>query len=142
MDVRRRLILALLGGAASVVAGCTRDLDPATMQLTGTGGNTGATDARVKADSQCQYDVDAVRVSTDDAGVACLYLIAPPDPNLAVDRFRIVVDGVPLPPDPTNGWTYTDATQRVVQIVGPTCDAINAGNVRTVWVEWYCYGIA
>ena len=70
MDVRRRFIIALLGLAASVVAGCTRDLDPATMQTTGSGGASGAagsggrnsppTDARAKVDSLCQYDVDAV----------------------------------------------------------------------------------
>jgi hypothetical protein len=152
MDVRRRFIIGLLGVAASVGAGCTRDLEPVTMQMTGSGGASGAagsggrtsppTDARGQADSKCQYDVDAVPVSTENTGDACLYLIAPPDPNLPVDAFRIVVDGVQLLPDATNGWTYTDATERVFRIVGPTCDAIKAGTVQTVWVEWYCYGIA
>ena len=65
MDVRRRFIIALLGIAASVVAGCTRDLDPGTMQTTGpggamrhgwrhdrAGGNTPAIDARAKVDSR------------------------------------------------------------------------------------------
>ena len=55
---------------------------------------------------------------------------------MPVEAFRIIVDGVQLPQDSTNGWTYTDATQRVVRIVGPTCDAVKAGAVQTVWVEW------
>ena len=106
----------------------------------GTGGGTGATDARVKADSRCQYDVDAVPASVDGGGDPCMFLIEyPADPNL--DAFRIIVDGVRLQPDPTDGWTYTDITQRVVRIVGPTCDAIKAGTVQMIWVEFYCYGI-
>ena len=156
MDVRRRFIIAWLGIAASVVAGCARDLNPGTMQMTGTGGamtgtggvmtgaggNTGAIDARVKADAACQYDVDAVRVSTENAGDACLFLIAhPTDPDVPVEAFRIIVDGVQLPQDSTNGWTYTDATQRVVRIAGPTCDAVKAGTVQAVWIEWICTGI-
>ncbi len=151
MDVRRRFTIALLGLAASVVAGCTRDLEPATMQTTGSGGASGAagsggrnsppTDARAKVDSLCQYDVDAVHVSTENTGDACLYSITPPDADVPVDAFRIIVDGVQLPQDSTNGWTYTDATQRVLRIVGPTCDAVKAGAVQTVWVEWYCAGL-
>ena len=108
----------------------------------GGGGNTEATDARVKADSACLYDVDAVHVSTENASDACLFVIDhPTDTNAQGEDFRIVVDGIPLMPDPTNGWTYTDATQRVVRIVGPACDAFKAGAVQTVWVEWYCTGI-
>ena len=151
MDVRRRFIIALLGLAASVVAGCTRELEPATMQTTGSGGASGAagsggrnsppTDARAKVDSLCQYDVDAVHVSTENTSDACLYSITPPDADVPVDAFRIIVDGVQLPQDSTNGWTYTDATQRVLRIVGPTCDAVKAGAVQTVWVEWYCSGL-
>src|SRR3954447_17130649 len=127
MEVRCRFTFVVLGIATCVAAGCTRDLDPATMQMTGTGGimtgsggNPGATDARVKTDSACQYDVDAVHVSTENSSDACLFLIEyPTDANLPSDAFRVVVDGVRLPQDPTNGWTYTDATQRVVRIVGP-----------------------
>ena len=149
MEVRCPFVIALLGVAASVAAGCTRDLDPGTMQMTGTGGvmtgsggNTGSTDARVKVDAACQYDVDAVRVSTENAGDACLFSIEyPTDPDVPIEAFRIIVDGVELPEDSTNGWTYTDATQRVVRIAGPTCDAVKAGAVQTVWIEWICTGI-
>jgi len=51
-------------------------------------------------------------------------------------------DGVRLQSDPANGWTYTDITQRVVRIAGPPCDAIKAGTVQMIWIEFYCYGIA
>ena len=37
------------------------------------GRNSPPTDARVKVDSLCQYDVDAVHVSTENTGDACLY---------------------------------------------------------------------
>ncbi len=120
----------------SGAGGATSDAGP------GTGGSQGATDARIKADSMCQYDVDAVPASVDGGGDPCTFLIEPPDPTLPVDAYRIIVDGVQLLPDPTNGWTYTDATQRVFRIVGPTCDAIQAGTVQTIWVEFYCVGIA
>ena len=99
------------------------------------------TDARVKADSQCLYDADAVPASVDGGVDPCAFLIEyPADPNL--DAFRIIVDGVRLQSDPTNGWTYTDITQTVFRIAGPTCDAIKAGTVQTIWIEFYCYGIA
>ena len=148
IDARRGFIVAMLGVATFLVAGCTRDLDSVTTQMTGTGGimtggggNTGATDARVKSDSACMYDVDAVHVSTENASDACLFRIDYPTGDVPVEAFRIIVDGLPILQDPTNGWTYTDATQRVVRIVGPTCDAFKAGAVQTVWVEWYCTGI-
>jgi hypothetical protein len=152
MDARRGFVIAVLGGATFLAAGCTRGLDSAATQMMGTGGvmsgagggggNTEATDARVKADSVCLYDVDAAHVSTENASDACLFAIDyPTDTNAQGEDFRIVVDGIPLMRDPTNGWTYTDATQRVVRIVGPACDAFKAGAVQTVWVEWYCTGI-
>lgn len=151
MNVRRRVVISLLGAWTLVAVGCARDLGSGSGQSTGNGGAGGdagtgdrvtATDARLKADSQCQYDVDAVHVSTENPGDACLFAVPAPDPTLPVDRFRIVVDGVELAPDSINGWGFTDATQRVVRIAGPACDAIKAGTVQTVWVEWYCYGIA
>jgi hypothetical protein len=149
MGARRDLIVAMFGVATFLAAGCTRDLDSATMPMTGTsgimtggGGNRGATDARVKADSACMYDVDAVHVSTENASDACLFRIDyPTATGIPVEAFRIIVDGLPILQDPVNGWTYTDATERVVRIVGPTCDAFKAGAAQTVWVEWYCTGI-
>jgi hypothetical protein len=154
MDARRVLVLLVLGGCAGAGAACSGSLAPAPMGMRGAGGATGdagagtggstvATDARAKADSLCQYDVDAVPASVDGGGDPCTFLVEyPVEPALPVDAFRIIVDGVQLPYDQTNGWTYTDVTQRVVRIVGPTCDAIKAGTVRTIWVEFYCYGIA
>lgn len=161
-DARRVLVLLALVGTG---AACSGSLASERMRMSGaggttgdtgagtggairdagagTGGSAGPTDARVKADSTCQYDVDAVPASVDGGADPCTYLIEyPADPELPVDAFRIIVDGVRLQFDPTNGWTYTDVTQRVVRIAGPTCDAIKAGAVQTIWIEFYCYGIA
>jgi hypothetical protein len=144
------LTLLALGSCAVVGASCSGSLAREPMWMSGAGGgtgdagggNTGAIDARVKADSMCQYDVDAVPASVDGGGDPCAFLVVfPSDPNLPVDAFRIIVDGVQLPLDAANGWTYTDSTQRVVTIAGPTCDAIKAGSVHTIWVEFYCAGI-
>jgi hypothetical protein len=143
-------VISLLGALAFVVdVGCARGLDPAMMQSTGQGGASGdaggqadATDARANADSQCQYDVVAVPVSTENPGDHCLFLVPTPDPNLPVDRFRILVNGTVVPEDSIAGWGFTDATERVIRIAGPVCDAIQAGSVQLVVVEWYCYGIA
>src|SRR4051812_45666244 len=104
MDARGGFIIAALGLATFLAPGCTRDLDSATTMMTGTGGimtggggNTEAADARVKADSACLYDVDAVHVSTEDASDACLFLIEhPTDTNAQGEDFRIIVDGVAL----------------------------------------------
>ena len=163
MDARRVLVLLVLGACAGEGAACSGSLASEPMRMSGvggttgdtgagtggairdagaaSGGSTGATDARVKADSQCLYDVDAVPASVDGGVDPCAFLIEyPADPNL--DAFRIIVDGVRLQSDPTNGWTYTDITQTVFRIAGPTCDAIKAGAVQTIWIEFYCYGIA
>jgi len=143
MDGKRFFIVILSVGAA--LAGCARDLDPPRVQTTTTTGSvgdagSGTPDARIKADGTCNYDVDAVPVSTENSGDSCLFAIVfPSDPNFS--GVHVVVDGVTVPQDVTNGWTYTDATQRVIQINGPTCDAIKAGTVQTVWLHFYCTGI-
>ena len=147
---RQRSVISLLGACALVaVVGCTRDLDSGATQSTGgakgdagTGGSAGATDARANADSQCQYDVVAMPVATENPGDHCLYLVPDPDPSVAVDRFRVLVNGSEVPADSIAGWGFTDATERVIRIAGPVCDAIKAGSVSAVVVEWYCYGIA
>ena len=148
------LTLLALGSCVGAGAACSGSLAPEPMRMSGAGGatgdagvggggSTGAIDARVKADTMCQYDVDAVPASVDGGGDPCAFLIVWPSvPDLPADAFRIIVDGVQLPLDPTIGWTYADDTQRVVRIAGPTCDAIKAGTVETIWVEFYCYGIA
>ena len=148
MDQGRRFVILLLGAGALAIVGCSRDLDPGTMQTTGvggatsdagkaTGGDAGPTDA-----TNCHYVVNAVRVMTENPSDACLFAIPDPDPNVVVDGYRILVNGMYLPQDSIAGWGYTDATQRVIRIAGPVCDAIKAGSVQTVVVEYYCTGIA
>lgn len=148
MDLRGRFLILLLGAGALAAVGCSRDLDPGTMQTTGTGGAmsdagkpTGS-DAAPPDATNCNYVVNAVHVMTENPGDACLFAIPDPDPNVVVDAYRILVNGQYLPQDSIAGWGYTDATQRVIRIAGPVCDAIKAGSVQTVVVEYYCTGIA
>jgi len=146
MDRGRRFVILLLGAGALAFVGCSRDLDPGTMRMTGTGGvmtdaGTGGHAGHPDA-TNCHDLVDAVHVSTENPGDACLFAIPDPDPNVVVDAYRILVNGMYLPQDSIAGWGYTDATQRVIRIAGPVCDAIKAGSVQTVVVEYYCNGIA
>ena len=78
----------------------------------------------------CVRDLDPV--STANSGDSCLYAIPPWPSDPSFDGFHVVVDGAFVPQDATIGWTLTDATQRVIPINGPTCDAIQAGTVQTV----------
>ena len=144
MDLRGGVVALLLGAAALAAVGCSRDLDPGTMQVTGAGGAGGSmSDAGEATDAtNCHYVANAVHVMTENPGDACLFAIPDPDPNVVVDGYRVLVNGAYLPQDSIAGWGYTDATQRVIRIAGPVCDAIKAGSVQTVVVEYYCTGIA
>jgi len=46
------------------------------------------------------------------------------DPDLA-DKGRVLLDGAPVPFDPTNGWKVNSATE--IEIVGAACQAIAVG---------------
>jgi hypothetical protein len=55
-------------------------------------------------------------------------------------RFGIVVNGTEIPRDTThvNGWDLTDASQTAIEIYGPICDAVKAGQVTSVQVVIKC----
>ena len=76
------------------------------------------------ASAACVRDLDPV--STESHGASCLYAIPPWPSDPSFDGFHVVVDGAFVPQDAPIGWTFTDATQRVIRINGPTCDAIEA----------------
>jgi hypothetical protein len=89
MDARRILALLVLGGCAGAGPACSGSLATEPMRLSGaggatrdagagTGGSTGATDARVKADRMCQDDVDAVPASVDGGADPCTFLVSYP----------------------------------------------------------------
>lgn len=146
MDQGRRFVILLLATGALAAVGCSRDLDPRTMQMTGTAGAGGSTSDAGEGTggdaTNCHDLVNAMHVMTENPGDACLFAIPDPDPSVVVDAYRILVNGMYLPQDSIAGWGYTDATQRVIRIAGPVCDAIKAGSVQTVVVEYYCSGIA
>lgn len=64
-------------------------------------------------------------------GTSCRYLVpTPPACNPDYDRlhigFRVAGNEIVRDPSRTNGWDYTDATMDLVEIYGPSCDAITA----------------
>ena len=60
------------------------------------------------------------------AGTSCQFLI----PNAAVcrsfgARMFVIIGGAHVPEDPSNGWTYTDATEATIELHGAACDLAN-----------------
>ncbi len=71
----------------------------------------------------------------------CVFPVPEPQ-NSDTDRNHIgvKVNGNEIPQDTThtNGWDYTSDAHTAVQIYGPNCDAIEAGNVQSVQVVFKC----
>ena len=64
-------------------------------------------------------------------GTSCRYLVPPPPAcNPDYDRLhigiRVAGNEIVRDPSRTSGWDYTDATMDLVEIYGPSCDAITA----------------
>jgi len=148
MGVQRFLAVVLAVGACSVGS-----LQPSDMRANATGGASGdagggmadATDVRVKADSICDYDLDAIPTTPEDGGDRCTFSIPPPpttDGTTSRENIEIIIDGVTIPPDVDAGWSYTDVTSTQFRLHGPSCDAVQAGGVHTIWVHFYCPGLA
>jgi hypothetical protein len=151
MGVQRFFLAVLAVGACS--GGTLRSSDMRANDagggsgdaVAGTGGAMDATDVRVKADSICDYDLDAIPTTPEDGGDRCTFSIPPPpttDGTTRRDAIRIIVDGVTIPYDIDAGWSYTDVTSTQFRLHGPSCDAIQAGGVHTIWVHFYCPGLA
>jgi hypothetical protein len=70
------------------------------------------------------------------ATTSCTYGLssAPSRPDLVTVQF----DGRMVPRDATNGWTYADATNRVIRFNGTACNELNSGTVRTVNASFNC----
>jgi hypothetical protein len=71
----------------------------------------------------------------------CVFPVPDP-PNGDTDRNHIgvKVNGNEISQDTShaNGWDYTSDAHTAVQIYGPNCDAIEAGNVQSVQVVFKC----
>mgnify|MGYP002381967061 CR=1 FL=1 len=82
--------------------------------------------------SQLEAALRAITAAT----ASCTYLLsaAPTRPDLVTVQF----DGVTVPRDPTNGWSYTDSTNRVIRFNGTSCTQLNSGMVRAVNASFNC----
>jgi hypothetical protein len=85
-----------------------------------------------RAESPYYYrvgDAEALSATVSQLGVtvamSCTIELEspPPDP----DRVNLFFDNQLIPSDPVDGWVFTDA--KTVQVVGPACDLLEAGQV-------------
>jgi hypothetical protein len=63
------------------------------------------------------------------ASMECMYPVpAPPtnDGTTSPSDISVVADTQPVPQDPNNGWTYTDATLTAIQLHGTSCATVRA----------------
>lgn len=87
-----------------------------------------------EAGSTAQLET-AIRAITS-ATANCTYLLssAPGRPNLTTVSF----DGRTVPMDPANGWSFTDASYRVIRFAGNACRQLNEGEVRAIAASFNC----
>jgi von Willebrand factor type A domain-containing protein len=77
----------------------------------------------------------------------CTFTVPPPPTNDGTtSRGDIDVKGtdasggvVIIPPDATNGWTYTDANMTNVILHGSACAAVEAGTYTSVTIVFHCH---
>jgi hypothetical protein len=54
------------------------------------------------------------------------------------DQVTVQFDGRPVPRNGTDGWIYTDGTNREIRFNGLSCTQLNSGTVRTVNASFNC----
>jgi hypothetical protein len=70
--------------------------------------------------------------------ISCTFPLEPPPP--VPDNVAVEVDGMRLPHDPNNGWTYTPDGKAIV-LVGPPCQRLMAGTAANVQILYGCPGV-
>jgi len=61
--------------------------------------------------------------------------------NVAVSVDNAAGTPTKVPEDPTNGWTYTDATNTAIQLHGSSCDGVKSGTYTNVQFVYACDGV-
>jgi hypothetical protein len=71
--------------------------------------------------------------------VSCVFTLPAPGSHESTEDIVVLSNGVVFPRDTAhmNGWDYTSGTTQI-QIFGPTCDAVMAGKVGNVSVQFIC----
>ncbi|HSY40637.1 MAG TPA: hypothetical protein VLA79_13950, partial [Polyangia bacterium] len=62
--------------------------------------------------------------------------------NVAVSVDDASGNPTKVPEDPTNGWSYTDATMKAIQLNGSYCDSVKGGTYSNVQFVYSCDGQA
>jgi hypothetical protein len=58
-----------------------------------------------------------------------------------LDTFvEVFADGTHVPRDTSHldGWDYVDLTDTSIELYGPTCDALLAGQIQSVTITYRC----
>jgi hypothetical protein len=98
----------------------------------GSGGSSGG------ACHATEQSFPATPVDPDAGAQPCTFMLPPRGPNYDSAHIAVSDGSAAIPKDTShqNGWDYVDPTQTQIQIWGPTCDAIMAGTVHTVCIEF------
>ena len=69
---------------------------------------------------------------------SCTFTLASPPPS--PDDVAVTIDGKAVPRDPAraDGWDYAGAANSAIQIHGPACEALKAGNAASVQLLFGC----
>ncbi|MFO0555356.1 MAG: VWA domain-containing protein [Polyangiaceae bacterium] len=132
------VVTSIFGQAPSVktfVVGFGSAVDPTELDAMAQAGGT----AGPMMPYYFQAD-DATALNTAFATIAgsvlsCSYALSdvPPDPS----QLYVWIDGVNVPADPANGWTY-DATLNQITFVGATCADLQSGAAMELVVSYGC----
>jgi von Willebrand factor type A domain len=74
--------------------------------------------------------------------VGCTIAVAPPPEFVSLEVGASTSKGaVEIPQDPTNGWTFTDSTDRWISLNGSFCVALMDGTYSDVTVSYGCESV-
>jgi hypothetical protein len=130
---------ALAAGIPTFVVGIGNTGVIATLnQLAIAGGRpqTGGTSSYYQVD-------DAAALSTAlgtivGQAASCTFDIGPPPDGTTVKGLGVFGDGAPITMDPSNGWSFKDATMTTIVLTGSICDQVLSGKVHDVTVAFVC----
>jgi hypothetical protein len=88
-------------------------------------------------------ELEAALLTLVQVARTCIFAIPPPpssDGTASRSRIGVKVDDKFIPHDPThtNGWDYKDASQGLIEVYGPVCDAVVADEIMKLSILFYC----
>ena len=138
--------IVVVGGGAC--GGSLKEPDAGSGQRVGIGGGGGGTAGAAGADGGPGGQIVDVRPPDEPCSLAapamavadetCRFAIPEP-PCFYADPSHIGVTvgsaEIPLDPSGQDGWDYSDATQTMITIYGPSCDAVTGGAGVTIILQ-------